>query len=462
MDLFNRPRYHFLPLANWMNDPNGLIQWEGRTHLFYQHNPNGTASAQKHWGHAVSDDLAHWIHLPIALAPTPGGPDKDGCYTGCAVNDDGTPTLVYTGVHPQVQCIATSSDGLITWDKYQGNPVIPSPPEGMETTGFRDPYVWKEEDDWYMVIGSGIEGEGGTALLYRSSDLHDWEYLHPLCTGDIEEDGEMWECPNFFSLEDKHALLVSALPPGEVLYYTGQYTADHTFEREKVGLLDHGGYFYAPQVLCERGGRHLMWGWIRDGRDEEGQREAGWSGAMTLPRVVSLREDGTLRFRVAPELRLLRGENAHYENVSISPSSQLRPGMEGDCLEILAVLEPADAQRCGIKVRCSPDEEEATSIIYDATAERLILDRCRTRQNALEGDEERGGPLQLQDDGTLTLHIYLDRSVIEVFGDYRTCLTGWLYPSRDDSLGLRFFAEGEEAELVSLDIWQMQSMWAEI
>lgn len=462
MDLRNRPRYHFLPLANWMNDPNGLIHWEGRTHLFYQHNPHGPQSAQKHWGHAVSDDLAHWTHLPIALAPTPGGPDEDGCYTGCAVDDEGTPTLVYTGVHPQVQCIATSPDGLITWKEYEDNPVIASPPEGIETTGFRDPYVWKEDYRWYMIIGSGIEGEGGAALLYRSSDLRNWEYLHPFCVGEMEEDGEMWECPNFFSLDGRYALLVSALPQREVFYYTGRYTEDHTFEGEQMGLVDHGGYFYAPQVLRERGGRRLMWGWIRDGRDQEGQQEAGWSGAMTLPRVVSLRENGTLRYRAAPELRLLRGETTYYENVAITPSSQMVPDVRGGGLEILAVLRPADARQCGVKVRCSPDEREATLITYDAVEERLILDRRKTSLNATVAGDRRGGPLQLDDEGTLTLHIYLDRSVIEVFGNYRTCLAGWLYPSREDSLGLRLFAEGGEVELVSLDVWEMRSMWADI
>ncbi|MEA3407150.1 MAG: glycoside hydrolase family 32 protein [Chloroflexota bacterium] len=461
MDLSNRPRYHFLPLANWMNDPNGLIQWEGRTHLFYQHNPHGTASAQKHWGHAVSDDLAHWTHLPIALAPTPGGPDEDGCYTGCAVDDEGTPTLIYTGVHPQVQCIATSTDGLITWDKYEGNPVIASPPVGVKATGFRDPYVWKEDDGWYMIIGSGIEDVGGAALLYRAQDLRHWEYLHPLCVGEVEEDGEMWECPNFFSVDGGYVLLVSALPRGQVLYYTGRYE-EHTFERIKKGLVDYGGYFYAPQVLRERGGRRLMWGWIRDGRDEEGQREAGWSGAMTLPRVVSLRGDGAPRYRAAPELRLLRGKFTHYENVSITPSSQMIPDVRGDGLEILAVLRPADAQRCGVKVRCSPDEEEATLVTYDAIEERLVLDRRKASRRAIVANDERGGPLLLGDEEPLTLHIYLDRSVIEVLGNYRTCLTGWVYPSREDSLGLRFFAEGGEAELISLDVWEMRSMWADV
>src|SRR6476660_8485749 len=137
----HRPRYHFLPPSNWMNDPNGLIQWRGRYHLFYQYNPNGAFHGTIHWGHAVSDDLVHWRDLPIALAPTPDGPDKDGVYSGCALDHNGVPTLMFTGVRPQVQCIAEAVDpndpDLVGWQKHPGNPAIPDSPPGMEVEGFR-------------------------------------------------------------------------------------------------------------------------------------------------------------------------------------------------------------------------------------------------------------------------------------------------------------------------------------
>src|SRR5215210_4631866 len=108
----HRPRYHFLPPSNWLNDPSGLIQWRGQYHLFYQFNPNGAFSATKHWGHAVSSDLVHWSDLPIALTPMPGTADEDGCYSGCAVVNRGVPTLAYTGVRAgrQRPCIAVSRD----------------------------------------------------------------------------------------------------------------------------------------------------------------------------------------------------------------------------------------------------------------------------------------------------------------------------------------------------------------
>src|SRR6266487_6704302 len=136
----HRPQYHFLPRANWLNDPNGLIQWGGTYHLFYQYNPNGPFHATIHWGHAASADLVHWRHLPIALAPTPGAADADGCWSGCAVNDGGVPTLIYSGHRngEQRACLATSADGLLTWQKHPGNPVIPGPPPGLDLVAFRD------------------------------------------------------------------------------------------------------------------------------------------------------------------------------------------------------------------------------------------------------------------------------------------------------------------------------------
>ena len=222
----HRPTYHYLPPSNWMNDPNGLIQWRGQYHLFYQYNPNGAFHGTIHWGHAVSDDLVHWRDLPIALAPTPGGPDKDGVYSGCALDHDGVPTLMYTGVRPQVQCIARPADpndpDLVAWKKHPGNPVIPDSPEGMEVEGFRDPFVWQEDDGWYCIVGSGIVGTGGNILLYRSQDLVHWEYLHELCRGELAKTGRMWECPNFFPLGDKHVLLISPIPLRKVLYLVGE------------------------------------------------------------------------------------------------------------------------------------------------------------------------------------------------------------------------------------------------
>ena len=451
-----RPRYHFLPPANWMNDPNGPIFWKGKYHLFYQHNPYAPCFGRgaMHWGHAVSKDLVHWVHLPIALAPTPGGPDKDGVFSGCAVDNDGVPTLIYTGVYPEVQCIATSDDDMITWEKYAGNPVIDSPPKGLDVTGFRDPCVWKEEDGWYMLIGSGIKGVGGAALLYRSKDLINWKYLHPLCVGDKEKTGTMWECPDFFPLGDKYVLLVSTL--GTTLYFVGTYR-DHKFQPEIQGNTSFGGHYYAARSMIDGKGRRILFAWITEGRSAAAQWASGWSGVQALPRVLSLREDGKLSMEPVPELKALRGEQHTYGGFHITPVSPLLlEDVRGDCLEIEAELDLGDAEEFGFRVRCSPNNAEETLIFYNRKRKSLDVNRDRS---SLYPDVSRGiqgGPLELAEDENLKLHIFLDRSVVEVFANGRTCLTTRIYPSRVDSLGVGLFARGGSATLKSMSVWEIK------
>ena len=273
----HRPQYHFLPPANWMNDPNGVIQWGGKFHLFYQHNPNEAVWGDMHWGHAVSPDLIHWEDWPIGLAPTLGGPDEAGCFSGCAVDNNGVPTIMYTGTRGdhneiQVQCIATSRDGLRTWQKYTGNPVIAASP--FNDQDFRDPFVWQVGNSWYCVIGSTVNGKRGAALLYKSTDLIHWDYLHPLLLGDGKRHGSTWECPNFFRLGDRYVLLVSIVPNAGVYYFIGDYFNQHFVPRTE-GWFHPNGIFFAPLTTLDGSGRRLLWGWIREDRSIDAQRAAG-------------------------------------------------------------------------------------------------------------------------------------------------------------------------------------------
>ena len=160
-----------------MNDPNGPIWWKGQYHLFYQLNPHAAVWGDMHWGHAISPDMVHWHHLPIALAPTPGSADSEGCFSGSAVVFDGKPTFIYTGVQDappaettlhdgndklrETQLLAVAEDdNLLHWKKL-ATPIIATPPQGMYVTGFRDPCLWQEGDDWYLGIGSGERTIGG-------------------------------------------------------------------------------------------------------------------------------------------------------------------------------------------------------------------------------------------------------------------------------------------------------------
>ncbi len=305
----NRPRLHMLPPANWMNDPNAPIFHKGEYHLYYQHNPKAAKWDTMHWGYATSSDLATWRHHGIALAPTPGGADKDGCFTGCMVLDEGKPAIVYTGVRPEVQCVATSDD-MKRWAKHPANPVIAAPPPDVDTPGFRDPHVWKEGGEWKMLVGAGFRGMGGTALLYTSRDLLRWTYVKPLLTGSIDPAkkggdvarGEMWECPDFFPVGKKWLFYVSTM--NSVLYWLGAWDGSD-FKPESSGTLVHGAG-YAPKSCATPDGRQIIWAWLREQRSQEEQLRAGWSGAMSWAVVPSLGKDGRLLLAPAREYEARR------------------------------------------------------------------------------------------------------------------------------------------------------------
>ena len=463
----HRPAYHFTAPANWLNDPNGLIQWRGRYHLFYQHNPERPWWGLMHWGHAVSDDLVHWEHLPIALTPTPGGPDQDGCFSGCAVVHNGVPTFIYTGVKGKAQlpCLATSDDDdLITWTKYSGNPVIAAPPDDVDVVFFRDHSVWQEGGAWYQVVGSGIADQGGTALLYRSEDLVQWTYLHPLLVGDKERrepfwTGDGWECPDFFALGDRHTLIISVWNGGTHFpaYFVGRYT-DQRLTLETEGVLDAGGHFYAPQSFTDDGGRRIMFGWLREARSQDQQGEAGWSGAMSLPRQLSLGPDGDLAVIPAPEIEVLRGSPREVGEQHVSPGSPVRlDGIEGDCLELDVTFDGGDATSFGLNVRCSPDGEEQTSISYDPARGLLTVDGTRSSRNPGARGDVRSAQLTRTDE-PLRLRVFLDRSVLEIFANDRVCITERLYPERADSVGIELFAVGGSATLRHITAWELAAV----
>ena len=463
-DARHRPRYHFLPPANWMNDPNGVIQWRGRYHLFYQFNPYRPMWGQIHWGHAVSDDLIHWEDLPIALTPTLGGPDEGGCWSGCAVDHDGVPTIFYTGIRgdhalaqSQVTCVAVGSDDLLTWTKHLTNPVVTPPDLGL--TGFRDPSVWREDGGWYQLVGAGFRGMGGAALLYRSDDLLEWDYLGPLLSSSQHDlglwTGSIWECPQLLNFGDKRVLIFGVWDDGThyTVAMTGSYQ-NHRFTPEHVGKLDAGDrHFYAAQTLKDERGRYLMWGWVQEGSSLGEQSKVGWSGVMSLPRELSLTTSGTLLLKLPEELEGLRDTHTRFENLGVTRTQKL---IEGVQLELEAELEPNEAE-CGLVVFCSPDGAEETRIFYDPVRQKLGVNRGRSSLSADTRPDVQEGDFELCPGESLKLHVFLDHSVVEVFANDRFCVTSRVYPSRTDSTGVGVFGTG--AVLRRLDVWTLRSIW---
>ncbi len=398
-----RPVAHFLPPRNWMNDPNGLIFWRERHHLFYQYNPKGASHGNIAWGHATSADLLHWEHLPIALSPDEPY-DKRGCYSGCAVSDDDGLTLLYTGVEPlengdekyQTQCLARSGDG-VTFAKYPGNPIIAEPPVGYKRRDFRDPYVWRDDlndgngENWWMVLGAKTGGDSphgsdrGAVLLYRGDDLTQWRYVGELVLAPRDGGLVIHECPNFFRMGNRWVLLTSPIPGGKSLAWVGDLRG-HRFTTTHQTRLDGGDCLYAP-LTYRVGERVLMFAWLREARPHEEAIAAGWSGVMSLPRELYLRGDGSLGQRPAAEVLALRKE-------------LLR-----------------DVEQAG---------DAAVEIVLDSPAggELVVTYTDGTRHEvALCGESTASGNENLRQ-----IRVFCDRSVIEVFTDDGHAAAWRVYP----------------------------------
>lgn len=464
----HHPRYHFAAPANWLNDPNGLIEWDGTLHLFYQYNPNGPFHGTIHWGHASSNDLVHWRDHPIALAPTPGGADAEGCWSGCAVDNNGTPTVVYTGVNPQTVCLAMSDDGLESWRKHPGNPVITAPPPEIAARcghDFRDPYVWREDGLWWMVIGARREGVGGLVLLYRSSNLTEWEFVRVLLAGNEQAspffyEGAMWECPNLLNFGDRRALIISVQDaqwrPRHAAYFVGSYH-DHRFTPDVGAVLVYGDAFYAPQATRLADGRILLFGWLRERRPEAAARAAGWSGCMSLPLVVTLQANGKLRLTPAPELAALRQTHWTLSDLPLPPHTEHQLGVAGAALEIVVEFETDQIDDYGLAVCCSPDGAEQTRIIVKPEQREIWVEHIGA-DPALSLSTERA-PITLTTEQALQLRVFVDGSVLEIFANDGLCLATRLYPQHADSQGVRLFAAGAPVDVKSVCVWTLASIW---
>ncbi|WP_372662197.1 glycoside hydrolase family 32 protein [Cohnella sp.] len=466
-----RLQYHLMPPIGWMNDPNGLIYRNGEYHVFYQHYPYAPKQGPMYWGHAKSADLISWEHLPIALAPSePYDFVEDGtgggCWSGSAAEQDGTFILIYTGhvdgkSPEEVQCLATSEDG-IHFEKAAFNPVIDSPPEDGGF-GFRDPKVWKHGDIWNMVIGYGKDGKG-KALFYQSADLWKWNYVSVAAESDGTM-GNMWECPDLFPLGDgdRHVLIISPMNMGETktMYLSGMFDySSGVLQAEYAERLDYGFDFYAPQTLLDDQGRRILIGWMNIWGSSMPEKEDRWMGAMTIPREVKALNDGTIRMEPVAELMALRRN--HYivaPQVILADSILSLPDIQGDSLEMIAVFEVNESNtdaEFGIRVRCSQDNLEYTEVCYQASEKKLLVDR----NHSGSGD---GGiseaSLEPMGNGSLKLHLFIDKSSLELFANEGVkTITNRIYPD-SPSLGIHLFSRKGNAVLQSLDVWELDSIW---
>ncbi len=290
-----RLKFHFEPKKGWMNDPNGLCKFNGVYHAFFQHYPYAKVWGPMHWGHAISKDLIHWEELPIALIPDKPYENDGGCFSGSAIEKDGVLYLFYTSVSKelgQTQSLAISKDG-INFEKYDKNPIIDKvPSDGSKD--FRDPKVFKYEDKYMMVCGSGKD-EVGKVLLFESNDLFNWTYV-----GILFEDkncGEVIECPDFFKLGDDYILMFSMM--NRDLYSTnfiiGSFDGKNFKEKRRVQN-EAGPEFYAPQTFFD-GSRRIIIGWMYSWKKAP-DKYASYAGALSIPRELKIIDGKLINFPV--------------------------------------------------------------------------------------------------------------------------------------------------------------------
>jgi fructan beta-fructosidase len=469
-DEFYRPQYHVSPPRNWMNDPNGLVYYDGEYHLFYQYHPGSTIWGPMHWGHAVSDDLVNWQHLPIALYP-----DEQGMiFSGSAVVDGnntagfGEKALIaiftYNQAHVETQNLAYSIDRGHTWTKYADNPVIPHPGTLHD---FRDPKVFWYEDHWVMCLAAG-----NAVLFYISSDLKNWQQSGVFGNGYGSTEG-VWETPDLFkllvdnSLETYWVLTVSVgngHPAGGsgTQYFIGHFNGQSftsTYPKDTVLWADFGADYYAPQSWNdEPNERRLMIGWMNNWQYANTIPASGWRGALSLIRELSLsRTEEGLRLiqQPIPELRSLRNKNYHWRNEILSPEKNLLADIEGTSLEIVAELQITNnIDRLGFDVRVG--DIERTTIGYLAKEKKVFVDRTNSDQSDFDKNFARVHYAVLNCvDHLLRLQIFVDQGSVEIFAnDGLVVITDSIFPSTE-SRKLEISVDGDRARLNLLDVFQL-------
>jgi fructan beta-fructosidase len=498
----HRPQYHFTPPAKWMNDPNGMVFYDGEYHLFYQHYPDSTVWGPMHWGHAVSTDLVHWEHLPIALHP-----DSLGLiFSGSAVIDwknssgfgvNGKPPMVAMFTYHdmaaekrgtqtfQTQGLAYSNDRGRTWIKYPGNPVIPNP--GIKD--FRDTKViWHEESErWIMVLAAADR-----VRLYSSPDLKAWQPSSEFGVN-LGAHGGVWECPDLFPIriegttETRWVMLVSINPGGPnggsaTQYFVGDFngetfTLDPQFA-ESVGAagkepsrgvwVDHGRDNYAGVTWSDvpaADGRRLFLGWMSNWDYATVVPTDAWRSAMTVPRTLTLRRTPSgLRLHSTPvsELRLLRGETATMKEQRVSGITPLRVPANGLAaqseIDLEFVITPES--KSDVAIELSNAAGETYRVGFDAASRRFYSDRTALPKafSAKFATGVHWAP-RIATDSVVRMQLYVDRASVELFGDGgATALTDIMFPTQDFST-MRLIVTGDAVRLRYANVSALRSIW---
>ena len=480
-----RPQYHFTPSHNFMNDPNGTVFYKGEYHLFYQFNPEGQVWGHMSWGHAVSTDMVHWQHLPLAIPEDP----NYMIYSGSAVVDWHNSSglcknpdpkehscliAVYAADYHQKRektHIAYSNDRGRTWTNYSGNPVI-----DLDAEDFRDPYVfwYAPQKKWVLVA---VLADHRKALFFSSTDLKHWTELSEF--GPAGDDAGQWECPLLLELpiegtKDTRWVLVINRNPGApaggtgVRYLIGHFDGTTFTEKESAGKklwADYGKDFYATNTFNDmpKGDDRRIWiGWTSNWQYAKDEPTVLWRGAQSIPRTLKLQlwGDGLLMVQSpVRELHNLHGRPFHLSDLNVESANRAiaEAGINGETYEIEAELDPGSAREVGFRLRKGSGAETLVGIIPATKA--LFVDRTRSGDVSWSKDFPGRYTTTLTDTKRVKLQIFVDRSSLEVFANCgEKVMTDRIYPP-PGSTGIELYSTGGTAKVISLSYWPLQSIW---
>jgi sucrose-6-phosphate hydrolase SacC (GH32 family) len=318
---------------------------------------------------------------------------------------------------------------------------------------FRDPFVWREEDWYYLIIGSAGKDIGGTALLYRSRNLVSWEYRKQLLVGDRETSGVFWEMPVFVPLGSDHALIVCEVP-GRASYWVGTWK-DETFTPRtatprRLELFNH---MLSPTPLITADGQVITMGIIPDERHPKECWAAGWAHLYSLPRVLSTDARGHLFQKPYGGIERWGERSVDFPSIPLQEGQvHILEKVPGTCLHLHVTFKRGASHAVSLLVRRAPDGQEQTAIHYEWETGRLTLDRSRSSIDSQVKQDVLQETYFPPTDDVIQLEIFLDRSVLEVFIDRRSAFAARVYPtlSNSDGVALECMGVGALAEDITL------------
>ncbi len=470
-DDLHRPRYHPIAATGWVNEPHGLIFYNGKYHMFFQKNGNGPYWSSLHWGVLTSPDLVNWTEEPPVLRPDVlTAWDRRGIWSGGALLDDNNnPIIYYTGVDGGKAGIgvATLDANKVTWTKSLSNPVIATKP-AVSSDDFRDPFVWKEGAYWFMMVGGSYNGKG-TAWLYRSSDMYNWTYLRPLMTNATGDVGSFWEMPVMLKMNGKHVFIAGKTPDAtraRTFYWVGEFVndnfiADHTTPIDVDLILGA----LSPTISFDNQNRFVgiaiipdTWNAFLDDASEH--KSMGWANSFTLPKVWTL-NNGKIHRKPLPELASLRNQEklVNKNSVTFSPGQTgILDNVHGRRLEIQLTIDPEDADRVGV-VLGKGSNGELTRIYFDYALNRVVVDRSNSSLNP-NAQKYQPGPASysLNRSEKIDLRIFIDHSIIEVFINEKDAFVTRIFPIGEDSDGIDLFVEGGSATATDISVWELNAL----